>query len=115
MNQAIKEPLIIVLLLIIDLTAGIQDDTVQALMHIRAEQKVEREQVAKAVGTNRDDSVTKAPVKRAEVKIYPNSPCPCGSGKSTNSATDAPALRNCSNNRRMPCWNLTSTKRLSAP
>ncbi len=63
------------------MTAGIQDDTVQALMHIRAEQKVEREQVAKAVGTNRDDSVTKAPVKRAEVKIYPNSPCPCGSGK----------------------------------
>ena len=63
------------------MTAGIQDDTVQALMHIRQEQKVEREQVAKAVGTNRDDSVTKAPVKRAEVKIYPNSPCPCGSGK----------------------------------
>ncbi len=63
------------------MTAGIQDDTVQALMHIRQEQKVEREQVAKAMGTNRDDSVTKAPVKRAEVKIYPNSPCPCGSGK----------------------------------
>ena len=63
------------------MTAGIQDDTVQALMHIRSEQKVEREQVAKAMGTNRDDSVTKAPVKRAEVKIYPNSPCPCGSGK----------------------------------
>ena len=63
------------------MTVGIQDDTVQALMHIRAEQKVEREQVAKAVGTNRDDTVTKAPVKRAEVKIYPNSPCPCGSGK----------------------------------
>ena len=63
------------------MTAGIQDDTVQALMHIRQEQKVEREQVAKAMGTNRDDSVTKAPVKRTEVKIYPNSPCPCGSGK----------------------------------
>ena len=63
------------------MTAGIQDDTVQALMHIRQEQKVEREQVAKAMGTNRDDTAVKAPVKRAEVKIYPNSPCPCGSGK----------------------------------
>ncbi len=63
------------------MTAGIQDDTVQALMHIRQEQKVEREQVAKAVGTNRDDTVAKAPVKRAEIKIYPNAPCPCGSGK----------------------------------
>ena len=63
------------------MTAGIQEDTVQALLHIRQEQKVEREQVAKAIGTNRDDSVTKAPVKRADVKIYPNDPCPCGSGK----------------------------------
>ena len=63
------------------MTAGIQEDTVQALLHIRQEQKVEREQVAKAVGTNRDDTVVKAPVKRADVKIYPNDPCPCGSGK----------------------------------
>ena len=63
------------------MTAGIQEDTVQALLHIRQEQRVEREQVAKAIGTNRDDSVTKAPVKRADVKIYPNDPCPCGSGK----------------------------------
>ncbi|MBQ6075021.1 MAG: preprotein translocase subunit SecA [Lachnospiraceae bacterium] len=63
------------------MTAGIQEDTVQALLHIRQEQKVEREQVAKAVGTNRDESVVKAPVKRADVKIYPNDPCPCGSGK----------------------------------
>nr|MBQ6241920.1 preprotein translocase subunit SecA [Lachnospiraceae bacterium] len=63
------------------MTAGIQEDTVQALLHIRQEQKVEREQVAKAIGTNRDDSVAKAPVKRADVKIYPNDPCPCGSGK----------------------------------
>ncbi|MBO4871957.1 MAG: preprotein translocase subunit SecA [Lachnospiraceae bacterium] len=64
-----------------NMTAGIQEDTVQALMHIRQEQKVEREQVAKAVGTNRDNSVAKAPVRRADVKIYPNDPCPCGSGK----------------------------------
>ena len=64
-----------------NMTAGIQEDTVQALMHIRQEQKVEREQVAKAMGTNRDTSVAKAPVRRADVKIYPNDPCPCGSGK----------------------------------
>ncbi|MBQ4424615.1 MAG: preprotein translocase subunit SecA [Lachnospiraceae bacterium] len=63
------------------MTAGIQEDTVRALMHIRQEQKVEREQVAKAMGTNRDDTVTKAPVRRSDVKIYPNDPCPCGSGK----------------------------------
>ena len=64
-----------------NMTAGIQEDTIQALMHIRQEQKVEREQVAKAMGTNRDNSVAKAPVRRADVKIYPNDPCPCGSGK----------------------------------
>jgi preprotein translocase subunit SecA len=63
------------------MTAGIQEDTVRLLMHLRTEQKVEREQVAKATGTNKDDSVAKAPVKRAEAKIYPNDPCPCGSGK----------------------------------
>ncbi len=63
------------------MTAGIQEDTVQAILHIRQEQKVEREQVAKAMGTNRDTSVVKAPVRRTDVKIYPNDPCPCGSGK----------------------------------
>ena len=63
------------------MTAGIQEDTVQALLHIRQEQRVEREQVAKAVGTNRDDSAVKTPVRRADIKIYPNDPCPCGSGK----------------------------------
>ena len=45
------------------------------------EQKVEREQVAKVTGTNKDDSLAKAPSKRAVAKIYPNDPCPCGSGK----------------------------------
>lgn len=63
------------------MTAGIQEDTVKLLLHIRVEQKVEREQVAKVTGTNKDDSLQKGPVKRAEAKIYPNSPCPCGSGK----------------------------------
>ena len=63
------------------MTASIQEDTVRLLLHIRQEQKVEREEVAKVTGTNRDDSVAKAPKKRDEKKVYPNDPCPCGSGK----------------------------------
>ena len=51
------------------------------LFHIKVEQKVEREQVAKVTGTNKDDSVAKTPAKRSNAKIYPNAPCPCGSGK----------------------------------
>ena len=63
------------------MTASIQEDTVRLLLHIRQEQKVEREEVAKVTGTNRDDSVAQAPKKRDEKKVYPNDPCPCGSGK----------------------------------
>ena len=63
------------------MTANIQEDTVKLLLHVRVEQKVEREQVAKVTGTNKDDSAAKAPMKREEAKIYPNDPCPCGSGK----------------------------------
>ncbi|MBE5871854.1 MAG: preprotein translocase subunit SecA [Lachnospiraceae bacterium] len=61
--------------------ASITEDTVRLLFHVKVEQNVEREQVAKVTGTNKDESATKAPKKRAEAKIYPNSPCPCGSGK----------------------------------
>lgn len=60
---------------------AIREDTVKALMHVRIEQKVEREQVAKVTGTNRDESLANAPVKRTSKKIQPNEPCPCGSGK----------------------------------
>ncbi len=60
---------------------AIREDTVKALLHVRIEQKVEREQVAKVTGTNRDDSVANAPVRRSGKKIQPNDPCPCGSGK----------------------------------
>ncbi len=60
---------------------AIREDTVKALMHVRIEQKVEREQVAKISGTNRDDSIANAPVKRTGRKVQPNDPCPCGSGK----------------------------------
>jgi preprotein translocase subunit SecA len=64
-----------------DMIANIQEDTVRLLYHVKIEQKVEREQVAKVTGTNKDDSATAAPKKRAAAKIYPNDPCPCGSGK----------------------------------
>ena len=61
--------------------SAIQEDTVRMLYHVNVEQKAEREQVAKVTGTNKDDSSAKAPVQRKEDKIYPNDPCPCGSGK----------------------------------
>lgn len=64
-----------------EMTQGISEDTVQALMHIRIQQTVEREEVAKVTGTNKDDSAAKQPVRRKEGKVYPNDPCPCGSGK----------------------------------
>ena len=63
-----------------EMIAGIQQDTVRLLYHVRIEQKVEREQIAEVTGTNKDESV-KGPVRRAEQKVYPNDPCPCGSGK----------------------------------
>ncbi|MDD6504751.1 MAG: preprotein translocase subunit SecA [Lachnospiraceae bacterium] len=64
-----------------DMTAAIQEDTVRLLFHVQVQQKVEREQVAKVTGTNKDDSAPNAPKKRADAKVYPNDPCPCGSGK----------------------------------
>ena len=72
-----------------EMTDGISEDTVQALMHIRIQQRVEREEVAKVTGTNKDESAAKQPVRRKEGKVYPNDPCPCGSGKNINSAVDA--------------------------
>lgn len=63
------------------MTDNIREDTIRLLLHVRIEQKVEREQVAKVTGTNKDDSAGKTPVKRENAKIYPNAPCPCGSGK----------------------------------
>lgn len=64
-----------------EMTANIKEETVRILFHVHVEQKVEREQVAKVTGTNKDDSLAKAPTKRMEAKVYPNDPCPCGSGK----------------------------------
>ena len=64
-----------------EMTQGIKEDTVRLLLHVKVEEKIEREQVAKVTGTNKDETAPKAPVKRMEAKIYPNDPCPCGSGK----------------------------------
>lgn len=64
-----------------EMTNAITEDTVRTLFHVKIEQKVEREQVAKVTGTNKDESATRAPKKRADKKVYPNDPCPCGSGK----------------------------------
>ena len=64
-----------------EMIAGIQEDTIRLLYHVQVEQKVEREQVAKVTGTNKDESAAKAPKKREHAKVYPNDPYPCGSGK----------------------------------
>ena len=64
-----------------DMIAAIQEDTVRLLFHVKIEQKVEREQVAKVTGTNKDETAQNAPKKREAAKVYPNDPCPCGSGK----------------------------------
>lgn len=64
-----------------EMTQNIKEETVRLLFHIRVEQKVEREQVAKVTGTNKDETLGKVPVRRSNVKVYPNDPCPCGSGK----------------------------------
>ena len=63
------------------MTNVIQEDTVKLLLHVKVEQKIEREEVAKVTGTNKDDSLAKAPVKREVKKIQRNDPCPCGSGQ----------------------------------
>ena len=63
------------------MTKNITEDTVRTLFHVRLEEKVEREQVAEVTGTNKDESAARAPKRRLEKKVYPNDPCPCGSGK----------------------------------
>ena len=64
-----------------EMTHAITETTVRTLMHVRIEQKAEREQVAKVTGTNKDDTALREPKKRENKKVYPNDPCPCGSGK----------------------------------
>ncbi len=64
-----------------DMVAGIQEDTIKTMLRIQVQQEVKREQVAKPLATNKDESLAKAPKKRESDKVYPNDPCPCGSGK----------------------------------
>lgn len=64
-----------------EMTKSITADTIRMLYHVKIEQKVEREEVAKVTGTNKDESAVRAPKKRENKKVYPNDPCPCGSGK----------------------------------
>ncbi len=64
-----------------EMTQNIREQTVSVLLRIRIGNSMEREQAAKVTGTNKDDTLTKGPVKKTENKIYPNDPCPCGSGK----------------------------------
>lgn len=64
-----------------EMTQAISEDTVRALMHVRIEENIEREQVAKVTGTNKDESAQKGPVRRTGKKVQPNDPCPCGSGR----------------------------------
>ena len=64
-----------------EMIANIKEDTVRLIFSVKVEQKVEREQVAQVTGTNKDEGASSGPMKRAEQKIYPNDPCPCGSGK----------------------------------
>ena len=63
------------------MTQNMREDTLRLLYHVRIEEKVEREEVAKVTGTNKDESATAKPKKRESKKVYPNDLCPCGSGK----------------------------------
>ena len=76
-----------------EMTQNIREDTVRLLMRVKIEQKVEREQVAKVTGTNKDDTVARGPVRRAEQKVYPNDPCPCGSGKKFKACHGRPGMK----------------------
>ena len=65
------------------MTESIKEETVRIMFHIRLQpqEEVKREEVAKVTGTNKDETVKKGPVKKKDAKVYPNDPCPCGSGK----------------------------------
>jgi len=64
-----------------EMSNAIQEETLKLMYHVRVEQKVEREEVAKPMATNKDEGSVAKPVVRKDKKVYPNDPCPCGSGK----------------------------------
>ena len=75
-----------------EMTRNIMEETIRVLFHVKVEQKVEREEVAKATGTNKDDTAVKQPKRRSDKKIYPNDPCPCGSGKKYKNCHGRPGM-----------------------
>ena len=76
-----------------EMTRNIMEETIRVLFHVKVEQKVEREEVAKATGTNKDDTAVKQPKRRSDKKIYPNDPCPCGSGKKYKNCHGRPGMK----------------------
>ena len=48
-----------------EMTDAIAEDTIRALMHIRVQEKAEREEVAKVTGTNKDESAAREPAARS--------------------------------------------------
>ncbi len=64
-----------------EMIASAQEETIRTLYHVQTEQKAEREEVAKVTGTNKDETAQRTPKQRNAKKIYPNDPCPCGSGQ----------------------------------
>jgi len=76
-----------------EMTRNIMEETVRVLFHVKVEQKVEREEVAKATGTNKDETLQKQPKRRSDKKIYPNDPCPCGSGKKYKNCHGRPGMK----------------------
>ena len=76
-----------------EMNHNIMEETVRVLFHVKVEQKVEREEVAKATGTNKDDTAVKQPKRRTDKKIYPNDPCPCGSGKKYKNCHGRPGMK----------------------
>lgn len=64
-----------------EMSNSIQTDTVKTLYRVRVVTEAKREEVAKPMFTNKDDSVAAKPVQRKTAKVGRNDPCPCGSGK----------------------------------
>ena len=64
-----------------EMSNSIQLDTVKTLYRVRVVTEAKREEVAKPMFTNKDDSLTAKPKQRTTAKVGRNDPCPCGSGK----------------------------------
>ena len=75
-----------------EMNNNIQEETVRLMYHVRVEEKAEREEQAKPIATNKDESLEKKPVIRQKKKIYPNDKCPCGSGKKYKNCHGRPGM-----------------------